>query len=395
MGKAKGRNISKVKKTNIKRNKQIKAGKLKPKSKPNFVEGGQFKKKGKKQILTAEQLERRKQYEEEKKQNEELMYKEMADMMDPEDLEYLKKNASRSKAFQIEAKKRKRDEIEEENEDSNDDEGFEDYEKSAVKRIKESSNENSGQTKRDLLPIRSQNGKWEQRSMKIDENPSDNESEPGESESEDEVQEPKNKEPVRVIDILAQRQDLIADAKLQIGSMATNFLENPEERIFLLDKLIKFMTLGHNEASVEKTIIKLASATILEIFKDVLPNYKILDHEESDSTVKLKKETLKLHKYETSLLNCVKRYLVKLERIVSEKDNLQAPHALKCMLEILLHKPEFNFMENIVQFCVPYLNSHLRFEVAKSIEKLFKQDKKGQISYFVVKTINAHMKVIF
>ena len=69
------------------------------------------------------------------------------------------------------------------------------------------------------------------------------------------------------------------------------------------------MTLGQNDSSVENTVIKLASASVLEIFKDIIPNYKISDHETADKTVKLKKDTLKLHKYETSLLQCVKRFL--------------------------------------------------------------------------------------
>ena len=46
-GKGKGRTISKVKRGNIKTNKLVKAGKLKPKSKPRFVEGGKFRNKNK------------------------------------------------------------------------------------------------------------------------------------------------------------------------------------------------------------------------------------------------------------------------------------------------------------------------------------------------------------
>ncbi len=42
-----------------------------------------------------------------------------------------------------------------------------------------------------------------------------------------------------------------------------------------LDRLIKFMTLGENDASVEKTVIKLAAASVLEILKDTIPNYKV------------------------------------------------------------------------------------------------------------------------
>merc|ERR1711894_698239 len=102
---------------------------------------------------------------------------------------------------------------------------------------------------------------------------------------------PDEQKSVSVIHILAKRQKLIEENKIQIGSMATNFLENPEERLFLLDRLIRYMTLGQNDSSVENTVIKLASASVLEIFKDIIPNYKISDHETADKTVKLKKDT--------------------------------------------------------------------------------------------------------
>ena len=187
-----------------------------------------------------------------------------------------------------------------------------------------------------------------------------------------------------------------------------------------LDRLIKFMTLGENDASVEKTVIKLAAASVLEILKDTIPNYKvsfkislycrfvyifsyqIADHDSQDKNVKLKKDTLKLHKFETALLGCVKRYLVKCERIVSESKNEQknnkvslAPHALRCMTELLVAHPEFNYSENMIQFVVPYLNSpqeSLRSIVKAACDKLFKNDKKGQVSLLIVRSINHHLK---
>ena len=68
-GGTKNRSISRVKKTNIKRQKLVKAGKLKPKSKPKFVEGGQFQKKNKSKsnFNEAQLAEKRKEYEIEKK----------------------------------------------------------------------------------------------------------------------------------------------------------------------------------------------------------------------------------------------------------------------------------------------------------------------------------------
>ena len=166
-GKTKGRTISKVKKSNIKQNKLVKAGKAKPRSKPHFVEGGQYRNKNKQGALTPDQLLKRQEYEDEKKKAEKEMYSQMAGMMDPEDLEYLKRNAARGKAFNVQteekAKKRKFEAVKEAGESSGDeDEGFDEFERDAVKRIKAEQDNDESSNKRELLPVRSTKG-WEQR----------------------------------------------------------------------------------------------------------------------------------------------------------------------------------------------------------------------------------------
>ena len=57
-----GRSISNVKRNNLKRQKLVKAGKLKPKSTPRFVEGGHLKgKTAKKVTLKPEEIAEREQ----------------------------------------------------------------------------------------------------------------------------------------------------------------------------------------------------------------------------------------------------------------------------------------------------------------------------------------------
>ena len=189
-GKKGSRKISKVKKSNIKRNKLVRAGKLKPKSKPGFVEGGQFQGKKNKEKLSQDDLERRKEYEEEKKKRETEMYMELQDMMDPEDLAYLKKNAKNAKALNIDIENKKKRKFEDMNEngnnsDSSEDEGFDEYEKSAVKRIKEERDNDSSVKKRDLLPVRSDKG-WEKRSVEVQDDDDIESDENSEANGEDE-----------------------------------------------------------------------------------------------------------------------------------------------------------------------------------------------------------------
>lgn len=403
----KGKSISAVKKGNIRRHKLVKSGQLKPKSKPKFLKGGhlQDKKsnKWKKAPKSAAELaEKEKEIAAEKKQREDETYAQMADMMDPEDLEYLQKNAKSRKLFDINIDGGKSGNEKVAQKDSSDDEeDFEGYEKAAVARI-HMTNGHSKEEEKALLPIKTKDG-WKSRSHEPQNGQEEEEaSVKSESGEEMEVEQEPEQEATSVVEILAKRKILLDKTKLQLGSMATNFLESPEERIPLLERMVKFMTLGHNDPAVENTVIKLASATVLEILKDIWPNYKIMDHTEEDKNVKLKKDTLRLHRYETALLGCAKRFLVKCERLVSASRSKTTPsaqnmsiHALKCMTALLVAHPEFNYTENVIQFIVPYMNSkvpEIRRIVSSSVQQLFREDKKGQVSLLVVRSINHQLK---
>ena len=54
--------------------------------------------------------------------------------------------------------------------------------------------------------------------------------------------EPEFNKPFSVIDIVAKRRLIIHKAKVQIGSMASNFIEAPEERTQVLEKLVKLVS---------------------------------------------------------------------------------------------------------------------------------------------------------
>ncbi len=159
------------------------------------------------------------------------MYSQMAEMMDPEDLEYLKKNASRSKAFKVDTAKESKKRLDSESdngENESEDEDMDDFESSAVKRITDAKMADKSDKKRDLLPVRSKDG-WEQRSMEVEDQPSDSEnnSENEENSDDDEAMEEddalEKDKPVSVLDIMAKRRQLIEETKLKIGRFVWPF----------------------------------------------------------------------------------------------------------------------------------------------------------------------------
>ncbi|CAL8081922.1 unnamed protein product [Orchesella dallaii] len=206
--------------------------------------------------------------------------------------------------------------------------------------------------------------------------------------------------------LLARRERKLAEYKVRIGVLCSAFLEDPEHRLQTLDGVLAFMET--KEACVLLAVPKLAALSLLAIFKDVLPLYPI--KHSTDEGVKLKKDTRQLQSFEAGLLKKYKMYMQKLEKFVGKycpkrsKDNLSEAElklgkiALMCMCGMLESHPYFNLSVNIVNFIVPLLNhwcADIRETVTNSIRTLFRIDKRGEISYEIVRRINVLVKSKF
>ena len=89
------------------------------------------------------------------------------------------------------------------------------------------------------------------------------------------------------------------------------------------DNLYRLLDLlSERDPSVMVTVRKYAAASLLEVFKDLLPSYRLQEH---DLTQKLKKETIATYKYENALVNSYKKYLIKLEEFTKALGSDQTP----------------------------------------------------------------------
>ncbi|OWR45940.1 Nucleolar complex protein 3, partial [Danaus plexippus plexippus] len=146
---------------------------------------------------------------------------------------------------------------------------------------------------------------------------------------------------------------------------------------------------------------KLASLSAAEVFRDILPEYKLRHQDYSD--VKLKKDTLSLYKYEKELLEFYKRYLQRLEKAASvlrpkkgDKRKHDDPRvslgllSIKCMCTLLVARPNFNYATNIAQSVIPFLDTtpEARNTVTEACTDVFKEDNKGEITLAIVRLIN-------
>lgn len=396
--------ISSVKQKNLKHNKLSKQGKLK--SRRHKKKTLQPKQKSTKTVPKPATLEK----EEESDHGEDML-----EMIDKDDLNFLQKavaNNSYSLLSHIRYKdsktnrKRRRDKS-----DDNSDELH------IEKQYEERAAEVEPKRTKHLLPIKTRDGLI-QRTVETEINDDEPEkpmvdSKPKEEIDSDmeleldlqnDVNELDNGRPVSTAQLLAAREDALHKRKLLIGVLASGLLEDPQLKTKNLKRLLALT----NEESPELriTVCKLATVSLLEVFKDIIPSYQI-KHQENTG-VKLKKETLKIQGYEKTLLSSYKSYLQKLEKLVSVIDkkrgnfkNLSqqklrlAELALNCMCDLLVTHPYFNFSQNLVQMLVPYLNHPMpsvREVCSTCIQKLFKNDKKGEISLEVVRRINHLVK---
>ncbi|KAL0131675.1 hypothetical protein PUN28_002902 [Cardiocondyla obscurior] len=292
------------------------------------------------------------------------------------------------------------------------------YESNVAKNIEES----EGKSVRIMLPIKTKNGYIEKHFIKENNELSSEDESKDANDGDQEINEEKNEElnsdtemdaqnysevtdkPVSTIELLACREEILKAKRFKIGILSSGILENPELKSGNFKILLDMM----NDRTLEfhVTIRKLVMVSLLEVFKDLLPSYSILQI--SQDGVKFKKDTLALQNYEASLLRSYKTYLTKLEgitkilkrktkdtRSVNEREIQLGETALSCMCELLVSHPYFNFSVNIATYIIPLLDnkrSSVREKVAQCISQIFKEDKRGELCLTIVRKLNQYIK---
>ncbi|KAJ3648361.1 hypothetical protein Zmor_020171 [Zophobas morio] len=343
-------------------------------------------------------------HSESEEENDSDYGEDMLEMVEEDDLDFIK-NAITSKSYNIFNKvkytessgpKAKRRKVSDEESDLE-----KDYEEQTVEDV----------PMKNLLPIKTKTGIVRQQI--VDESVTKSESEEEEEEEVEEKQEEfdfvDNKidisKPISATQLLTERHRILKERKIHIGTLSAGVLENPEEKVTNLRTLLKLM--DEETPEVYFTVRKLATVSLLEVFKDVLPSYEI-KKTPSQEGVKLKKDTLKLQKYEESLVLYYKKFLQRLEKssliLVKKKGDSRTfkdeqiklgELSVQALADLLVTHPYFNYAQNIAQAVVPFLNnprSNVR-EIAKNaIKVVFKEDKKEEITLQILRIINNYLK---
>uniref|UniRef100_A0A3P8ZG00 Nucleolar complex protein 3 homolog n=1 Tax=Esox lucius TaxID=8010 RepID=A0A3P8ZG00_ESOLU len=207
---------------------------------------------------------------------------------------------------------------------------------------------------------------------------------------------------------LKVRTQKLIDRKLRIASLGSDILSEPTTNIKKLKELRAMLM--ETDPCVAVTVRKLVMVSLMEVFKDIVPSYRIRPLTETEKASKVKKETQQLREFEEGLVSQYKFYLENLEQTVKdwkqkkrkrrESVSLQsykglAEVAIRCICELLVALPHFNFHNNIIVMVVPLMNDSIKRVsdmCCEAVKKLLKQDKPGQASLGTVKVISGFVK---
>ncbi|KAI8097031.1 nucleolar complex-associated protein-domain-containing protein [Halteromyces radiatus] len=193
--------------------------------------------------------------------------------------------------------------------------------------------------------------------------------------------------------VLSKKQ-LILVKKEELASLATSIQEDPEDNVHSL------AAFRHMYSTDNATIKKLTLLAQLAVYKDIIPGYRIRTLTEKETGVQVTKEVKRLREYEQSLLHNYELYLKDLNTLLSkrntETDTAMALVATRCLCELLMAKPHFNFRLEIMVSVVARMSilqwddmSELSY---KAILNLLESDESGRISLDAVKMITRMIK---
>ncbi|KAH8330328.1 hypothetical protein KR067_001259, partial [Drosophila pandora] len=337
----------------------------------------------------------------------------VADMLDGDDLALLQANK----------RKRKAKAAEEDNEEQLQSVGLEMEYATATKK-----EEAAKKIKVDLLPIKSRDGQIITRTTEVDyvpkpkvkkqadvEDEEEDEDEDGESvyeDSDDDIvndvdapQELPGQKMLSTTDLMLVREQEIERQKYRIGIICSGLLEKPEDKMRHFHALYELMD-EINPATRLPNLMpvrKLAMISATEIFKDILPEYRVGQVDTKMQT--LRKATLERVTFENALLQQFKKFLQKLEQLtgqVNKRGGQRTPQTIKmatvavqCMCDLLVAHPYFNYVQNIAQLLVYMLNcnySEMRTAINQCFRTVFSNDKRFEITLFIVRRINHLIK---
>ncbi|KAI8335136.1 nucleolar complex-associated protein-domain-containing protein [Chlamydoabsidia padenii] len=193
--------------------------------------------------------------------------------------------------------------------------------------------------------------------------------------------------------VLTKKQ-LIVAKKEELANLASLLQEDPEGNIGRLK------TFREIYKSDNATVRKLTLLAQLAVYKDIIPGYRIRTLTAKETEVQVTKDVKKLRQFEQALLHNYGLYLKDLNTLLSKRnadiDASMAVVATRCLCELLMAKPHFNFRLEIMVSIVARMSTLQWNEMAelsyKAIVDLLENDESGRTSLDAVKMVTRMIK---
>ncbi|RPA88824.1 nucleolar complex-associated protein 3 [Choiromyces venosus 120613-1] len=186
-------------------------------------------------------------------------------------------------------------------------------------------------------------------------------------------------------------------AKEELANIATLINEDPEENVGLLKRLKEIS----DDAAVQIRV--LAVGTMLAVYKDLIPGYRIRALSEEEMKVKVTKEVRKVRGFEQALVTGYSGFvkmlggLARAGRGGSDKDAVALSKvAINCACGLLAAVPHFNFRTELLKIIVERVSVRAVDETfvkcRTTLEELFRTDEDGGPSCEAVQLLSKMMR---
>jgi len=170
---------------------------------------------------------------------------------------------------------------------------------------------------------------------------------------------------------------------------------------------------GPSQGAAREQAAALAQLSLVAVFKDVVPAYRIRPPTEEELAVKVSKDVLKLRQYEQGLLQCYQSFLKLLlaetqraesrerERVAAGAQSSRPPAAgascvaLSCLGALLGALPHFNFRKDLLTAVVPRVGSRdwaAGRACFDAVRDVLANDPEGEATVEAVQLLADHIK---
>ncbi|PKI84445.1 hypothetical protein MVES1_001592 [Malassezia vespertilionis] len=190
------------------------------------------------------------------------------------------------------------------------------------------------------------------------------------------------------------RAAALSAARDQIASLASQIVSDPENGINLLRRLMVFVQKyvpsppgagaeKKRRARIHPFIRQLALLSLLAVYIDIIPGYRIRALSELEEKEKVGQDVARRRDFEQTLVKLYRVYLETCEKEIKDASPL-SPVALKSFCTLLTRASHFNFRKNILAVVVAHLSKRTWTAVSEqcyaALATLLAHDTDGHVS---------------